>query len=91
MTSPPDEQVVGLLSWEQQQRAMRFGMALRFIGTLIPKIKAPLKGCRLELESDKLIFRAPKDRCALMGETPRKHLDTLATAFEVEAVEVYEG
>lgn len=91
VTSPPDEQVAGLLSWEQQQSAMRFGMALRFIGTLIPKIKSPLKGCRLEIDSDKLIFRAPNDRAALMGETPRKHLDALAAAFEAEAMEIYES
>ncbi len=91
VTMPPDEQVVGLLSWEQQQSAMRFGMALRFIGTLIPKVKSPLKGCRLERDNEHLIFRCPKDRASLMGETPRKYLDALATAFEVEAMEIYEG
>lgn len=86
----PDEQAVGLLSWEQQQSALRLGLALRFAASFAPKIGAPLVGCRLETEPGRLIFRAPADRQELMGETPRKRLDALASAFEAEAVEIYE-
>lgn len=90
-TSPPDEQATGLLSWDQQQNATRYGLAMRFAATLSPKMGAPLKGCHLENESGQLIFRAPADREELMGETPRKRLDALAAAFEAEAIEIYDG
>ena len=89
-TTLPDEQAIGLLSWDAQQEATRLGLAMRFVAALAPKLGAPLKGCRLELESGRLIFRAPADRQALMGETPRKRLSALAAAFEAEPAEIYE-
>jgi len=89
--SPPDEQAVGLLSWGQQLRATQFGLAMRFVAALAPKVQSPLKGCRLESEPGRLVFRAPADREVLMGETPRKRLVALAAAFEAEAVEIYES
>ena len=85
----PDEQAIGLLSWDAQQSAMKLGLAIRFAAAFAPKVGAPLAGCRLEIEGDQLIFRAPTDRHSLMGETPRKRLDALAAAFEAQAVEVY--
>ncbi len=87
----PDEQAIGLLSWDAQQQATRLGLALRFVAALAPKVRAPLAGCRLEAEPGRLIFRAPADRQMLMGETPRKRLDSLAAAFEAEAIEIYES
>ncbi|MHA7872175.1 MAG: Ppx/GppA phosphatase family protein [Hyphococcus sp.] len=87
----PDEQVVGLLSWEEQLSAIRYGLAMRFAAALSPKAGAPLHRCSLERDDDRIIFRAPADREDLMGETPRKRLDALAAAFEMEAIEIYEG
>ncbi len=89
--APPDEQAMALLSWDAQQKAMRLGLALRFVAALAPKLSAPLQHCRLELEeSGRLIFRAPADRKVLMGETPRKRFASLAAAFEADPVEIYE-
>lgn len=86
----PDEQAIGLLSWDAQQKATRLGLAMRFVAALAPKLSAPLRDCRLEHDSERLIFRAPADRQDLMGETPRKRFDSLAAAFEAEPVEIYE-
>ncbi len=85
----PNEAAIKLLSHSEQQSAVRFGLALRFAASLAPKVEAPMADCRLELESEKLIFRAPADREALMGETPRRRLDALAAAFDAEAIEIY--
>jgi exopolyphosphatase / guanosine-5'-triphosphate,3'-diphosphate pyrophosphatase len=87
--SPPQEQTIGLLSWEEQLSATQFGLAMRFIATFAPKVRGPLYGCRLEIDKDCIIFRAPADREELMGETLRKRLDALAASFEAEAVEIY--
>ena len=86
----PDAQAIGLLSWDAQQKAMRLGLAMRFVAALAPKLSAPLKDCRLELDDTRLIFRAPSNRRTLMGETPRKRFASLAAAFEAEPVEIYE-
>lgn len=87
----PDEQAIGLLSWDQQMSATQFGLAMRFAASLSPKSPAPLKDCRLEWEPGRLTFRAPSDREDLMGETPRRRLDSLAASFEADAIEIYEG
>lgn len=90
--SPPQEEhAIGLLSPEDQQSATQFGLAMRFAAALAPKVSAPLKGCRLEIEPGRLIFRALANREELMGETPRKRLLSLASIFEAEAIEIYEG
>jgi len=86
----PDEQAIGLLSWEEQQSATKLGLALRFAAAFAPKVSAPLTGCRLEAEPGRLVFRAPADRQELMGEIPRKRLESLAAAYEAEAIEIYE-
>jgi len=87
--SLPYEQVISLLNWEDQQKAMQFGLAMRFAAAFAPKAPALLDGCALELDENRLIFRAPADREELMGVTPRKRLDALASAFDVEAIEIY--
>ena len=64
-------------------------VAMRFAASYAPKVAAPLQGCRLRLEGGRLIFSAPDDREQMMGDSPRKRLEALAAAFEVEAAEVY--
>ncbi|MEM9495167.1 MAG: Ppx/GppA family phosphatase, partial [Pseudomonadota bacterium] len=66
------EQVVGLLPWDEQQRITRAGLAMRFVASLSPKASAPLEGCRLYRRDGELIFHAPADRAVFMGETPTK-------------------
>ena len=91
-TAPlPDERAIGLLSWEDQQSANRFGLALRFVASFSPKITAPLAGCHLEHADGQLIFRAPAERESMMGESPRKRLASLAASFEAEPIEIYEA
>ncbi|MEL7490084.1 MAG: Ppx/GppA family phosphatase [Pseudomonadota bacterium] len=85
----PDDQAMGLLSWEDQQAAIRLGLAMRFAGALAPKAPSLLRDCRLSLEEGALVFRAPADVGALMEEFPRRRLQSLASAFEVEPVERY--
>jgi len=87
----PDEQAMSLLSEEARMQATRFGLALRFVAAIAPKAPAALKGCRLKKRQGELIFRAPAERQALMGETPRRRFASLATAFDLTASEVYEG
>ncbi len=89
--SLPYEQVISLLKWEDQQKAMQFGLAMRFAAAFAPKAPALLEGCALELDEDRLVFHAPADREELMGETPRKRLDALASSFDAEVIEIYEG
>lgn len=90
-TAPaPHEQAMGLLSPEEQLRAAQFGLALRFVAALAPKAPAALKGCRLDARPGEIIFRAPEDRQALMGELPRRRFVSLASAFDAAAGEVYE-
>ena len=91
-TAPsPDERAIGLLSWEDQQSATRFGLALRFVGAFSPKTTAALSGCQLELVDGQLIFRAPAARETMMSEMPRKRFASLAAAFEAEPIEIYEA
>jgi len=80
----PDEQAIGLLTWEQQQRALKIGLAMRFAGAFSPKVTNPLEGCRLLHQKDKLIFEAPIDRKPLVEELARRRLESLAGAFEAE-------
>ena len=81
-----DAHVVGLLSWDDQQRAQRIGAALRFIASFSPRVKTPLAGCSLHLENGSLILRAPADHAVLMGETPSKRFNALASAFDAVPV-----
>ena len=91
MAPAPDDRAVGLLSWEAQQSATRFGLAMRFLAAFSPKVATPLEDCSLEIEPGRLIFRAPADREVLMGETPRKRFASLAASFEAEPVEIFEA
>ena len=86
----PGEQAIGLLSWDAQQKALKLGLALRFVAAFAPKLSAPLKNCRLEYAPGQLVFRAPENRQPLMGETPRKRFLALAAAFDAEPLEIYE-
>ena len=83
------DQVISILTWDEQNAAMRMGLALRFVATFSPKVSAPLKGCKLSLSGGKLTFHAPENRREMMGESPRKRLALLAAAFEAEPVEVF--
>lgn len=87
---PPDEQAMALMPWESQLQATQFGLALRFVAAIAPKAPAALEGCRLEKRDNEIVFIAPSDREALMGETPRRRFVSLAAAFEANAVEAYE-
>lgn len=87
---PPNEQVMTLLPEEARLRATQFGLALRFVAALAPKAPAALKGCRLEKRPGEIVFYAPSDRQALMGETPRRRFVSLASAFDALAAEKYE-
>ena len=64
----PNEQAVGLLPWQLQDRAMRLGLAIRFVATLAPKEGRSLEGCKLMLEGSRLILKGPKGRRAMIGE-----------------------
>ncbi|MEO1136474.1 MAG: Ppx/GppA family phosphatase [Pseudomonadota bacterium] len=86
----PSELAMSLLSPEAQLQAAQFGLALRFAAALAPKAPAALEGCRLEARSGEIILRAPSDRQALMGETPRRRFVSLASIFEAVACEAYE-
>lgn len=81
--------VLGLLSAEEEERATRLGLALRFAADLAPKAPGAFAGASLARAGGKIEFKAPKERQALMGELPRKRLEGLAAAFEASAVEVY--
>ena len=87
----PDEQAISLLSWDEQQRALKLGLAMRFVATLAPKVSEGISDCILHLDGDELVFFAPKDREGLLGETPLKRLDSLASAFEARSVIKYEA
>lgn len=86
----PEEQAMSLLSWDEQLLATQYGLALRFAAALAPKASSALKGCSLERRGGSVVFCAPSDRKALMGENPRRRLASLASAFEAEPAEVYE-
>ncbi|MEX6633967.1 Ppx/GppA phosphatase family protein [Hyphococcus lacteus] len=88
--TPPNEQALSLLSDEERNSAVQYGSALRFITALAPKSPSSLEGCSLEQRGDEIIFRAPNDRQALMGETPRRRFVSLAAAFDANAAEVYD-
>lgn len=87
---PPNENAMALLSPEAQLRATQFGLALRFVAAIAPKAPSALKGCSLEFTGSEVIFRAPSDRQALMGESPRRRLVSLAATFDASAGEIYE-
>ncbi len=86
----PHEQVTSLLKWEDQQKAMQLGLAMRFVAAFAPKAHALLDGCVFERDDARVIFHAPEGCEELMGETARKRLVALAASFEAEAVEIYE-
>ncbi|WP_411818029.1 Ppx/GppA family phosphatase [Hyphococcus sp. DH-69] len=89
-STPPNEEAMSLLSDEERTSATQYGLALRFISALAPKSATSLEGCTLEKRDDEIIFRAPNDRKALMGETPRRRFVSLASAFEANAGEIYD-
>lgn len=78
----PNEQAISLLDWDDQQSALRAGLALRFVATLAPKSPGLLVGCSLVRNSLGVVFTAPNSHQDLLGETPRKRLDALALAYE---------
>lgn len=84
-----DEHLLGLLTWEERQRATRLGLAMRFAGALAPKAPHALAGCSLTQEDGRIIFRAPEIIRSLMGELPRKRLEALASAFDAAPDEDY--
>ncbi|MEZ5893954.1 MAG: hypothetical protein R3C58_12530, partial [Parvularculaceae bacterium] len=90
-TASPKDEAMHLLPPEAQQRAVQYGIALRFIAALAPKAPKALKGCSLERDGAAALFRAPADRDALMGETPRRRLDSLASALGHPIRVVYEA
>ena len=85
----PDNQAIGLLSWEEQLYAARIGLALRFASALAPKAPTLLEDCTLTHEGGAIVFKAPKAIETLMEEFPRRRLQSLADSFEAEAVEIY--
>ena len=87
----PNEQAISLLDWEEQQAATRAGLAIRFAATLAPKSPSLLKGCALRKTPDSIVFSAPTSHESLIGETPRKRLESLAGAFELPLVLKFEG
>ncbi len=87
---PPNEEAMSLLDEDMQKSATQFGLALRFVAAIAPKAPTALKGCRLERRPEEIIFFAPSDRQALMGETPRRRFVSLASVFDAAAGEVYE-
>ncbi len=89
--SLPYDRLISLIKWEDQQSATQFGLAMRFASAFAPKAPHLLDGCKVELEEGRLIFRAPVDREELMGEAPRRRLDSLASSFDAEVMEIYEG
>ncbi|MEM9014707.1 MAG: Ppx/GppA family phosphatase [Pseudomonadota bacterium] len=80
------ERLIGLLSWKEQTRAVRVGLALRFMASLAPKVSSAIEDCFLLHKNDELIFHGPRERAALMGETPMKRFNALAEAFDAEPV-----
>lgn len=82
----PNERAISLLSWDRQQSAAQVGLALRFLASLAPKSPKLLKEVTLKKTDSELIFSATDDFVSLMGESPRKRLDALATALEREMV-----
>ena len=85
--SLPNQRAIGLLSWDDHQSATRLGLALRFLTAFAPKIDGPLRGCRLDLQGEEIVFSAPRSAAPLMGETPRKRLAALAEAYEARHAE----
>ena len=87
----PDEQAIGLLKWDDQQRAIRIGLAMRFAGAFAPKIAVPMDGCSLHRTETALVLRAPRKAEGLIEELQMRRLDSLATAFNLPAeVELFD-
>ena len=82
----PDERAIGLLSWEEQQRAVRLGLAMRFAAAIAPKAPSILAGARVFMRDGVLVFRAARAIDALLTEFPLRRLESLAASFEAEAV-----
>ncbi|MEM8937030.1 MAG: Ppx/GppA family phosphatase [Pseudomonadota bacterium] len=85
---PVNEPVLDLLNEDALESAIQYGLALRFVAALSPKAPTALKGCRLELDDGRLVFSAPGEKEAFMGETPRRRFEGLANALNVRAVEI---
>lgn len=85
----PDPEIIALLPDEERARAIRLGQALRFAAGFAPKAPGALAGASLEHAGDALVFRASERARALMGETPRKRLESLAAEFGARAQEIY--
>lgn len=84
-SQPEDDALTGLLSEQEQQSAIRLGLALRFMSSYAPKTTAPLSQARLQFQAGEIVFSAPKQYEGLLTETPQRRLDALATAFETLA------
>lgn len=78
----PDEGAVALLSFDQQQYALRLGLALRFAGAFSPKAPGPLAQCSLAARQGTVVFTAPAALEPLMQDLPRRRLEALAESFE---------
>ena len=85
----PDPGIVAMLSEEERARAVRLGLAMRFAAALAPKAPHALEGCELARQEDRVVFRAPRAQRSLMGESPRKRLESLAQEFGATPAEVY--
>lgn len=86
----PDTQAVGLLSWDEQKKALHLGLAMRFAATLAPKAPSILKKCTLSIDGDDLIFQGPPRLEPLLEGLPRRRLQSLASATEKKIVEIFE-
>ncbi len=85
----PDEGAIALLDWEDQQYAIRLGLALRFAADFSPKVGGPLNGCTLSTSKSKLTLTMPKNRKPLMTYLPMKRFQSLAQVMELTADIVY--
>lgn len=77
----PKDDAMTLLAPDARQKAMQYGVALRFVCALAPKAPRALAGCSLLRDGQGAVFRAPADREALFGDTPRRRLDSLASVL----------
>jgi len=85
----PDERIAGLLANEERERAIRLGLALRFLAGVAPKASHALAGISLTFADGAVSFRAPRMVESLMGESARRRLDALAQAFGAIPREFY--
>lgn len=90
LSGEPDPAIIALLPDEERERAIRLGQALRFAAALAPKAPRALAGASLRHAGDAVAFSAPERTRSLMGEAPRKRLETLASEFGARPEELYD-